>query len=54
MQDELAHLSTRSTHVIAKNSGHYIQLDRADLVIEEVRQVVEQVRQAQSSPGAKR
>ena len=54
MQDELAHLSTGSTHVIAKNSGHYIQLDRADLVIEEVRQVVEQVRQAQSSPGAKR
>jgi pimeloyl-ACP methyl ester carboxylesterase len=40
MQEELAHLSTHSTHVIAKNSGHYIQLDRPDLVIEAVRQVV--------------
>jgi pimeloyl-ACP methyl ester carboxylesterase len=40
MQNELAQLSTRSTHVIAKNSGHYIQLDRPDLVIEAVRNVV--------------
>lgn len=46
MQDELAQLSTRSTHVIAKNSGHYIQLDRPDLVIEAIRQVLEQARQA--------
>jgi pimeloyl-ACP methyl ester carboxylesterase len=42
MQRELAQLSTRSTHVIAKNSGHYIQLDRPDLVIEAVRNVVEE------------
>ncbi|MGO8796833.1 MAG: alpha/beta fold hydrolase [Candidatus Sulfotelmatobacter sp.] len=46
MQEELAQLSTRSTHVIAKNSGHYIQLDRPDVVIEAVRNVVEQGRQA--------
>jgi pimeloyl-ACP methyl ester carboxylesterase len=45
MQKELAQLSTRSTHVIAKNSGHYIQLDHPDLVIEAVRKVVDQVRQ---------
>jgi pimeloyl-ACP methyl ester carboxylesterase len=45
MQEELARLSTRSTHVIAKNSGHYIQLDRPDLVIESVRNVVNQARQ---------
>jgi pimeloyl-ACP methyl ester carboxylesterase len=44
MQEELAHLSTRGTRVIAKNSGHYIQLDRPDVVIAAVRQVVEQVR----------
>jgi len=48
MQDELAQLSTRSTHTIAKNSGHYIQLDRPDLVVEAVRKVVEQARQARS------
>ncbi len=44
MQEELAHLSTRGTHVIAKNSGHYVQLDRPDLVIAAIREVVEQVR----------
>ena len=42
MQHELAHLSTRGTQVIAKNSAHYIQLDRPDLVIAAVRQVVDQ------------
>src|ERR1700677_5002831 len=50
MQEELAHLSTRSTHVIAKNSGHYIQLDRPDLVIEAVRHVVDQVSQPRPAP----
>jgi pimeloyl-ACP methyl ester carboxylesterase len=49
MQEELAQLSTRSTHVIAKNGGHYIQLDRPDVVIEAVRNVVEQARQAHSA-----
>jgi pimeloyl-ACP methyl ester carboxylesterase len=42
MQEELSHLSTRGTRLVAKNSGHYIQLDRPDLVIEAVRGVVEQ------------
>jgi len=49
MQEELAHLSTRGTQTIAKNSGHYIQLDRPDVVIDAVRRVVEQVRQAQAA-----
>jgi pimeloyl-ACP methyl ester carboxylesterase len=44
MQDELARLSTRSTHVMAKNSGHFIQFDRPDVVIEAVRKVVDQAR----------
>lgn len=50
MQKELARLSTRSTHVIAKNSGHFIQFDRPDIVIEAVRKIVNQARQAQSTP----
>jgi pimeloyl-ACP methyl ester carboxylesterase len=49
MQEELAHLSTRGTRTVAKNSAHYIQLDRPDIVIEAVRSVVEQARHAQSS-----
>ena len=42
MQEEMAHLSTRGTQAIAKNSSHYIQLDRPDVIIESVRAVVEQ------------
>jgi pimeloyl-ACP methyl ester carboxylesterase len=44
MQEELVRLSARGKQVIAKNSGHYIQLDRPDLVIAGVRSVVDQVR----------
>jgi pimeloyl-ACP methyl ester carboxylesterase len=50
MQTELAQLSTHGAQVIAKNSGHYIQLDRPDIVIEGVRNVVGQVR-ASSAPA---
>jgi pimeloyl-ACP methyl ester carboxylesterase len=49
MQEELAHLSTRGTRTIAKNSGHYIQIDRPDVVIDAVHSVVEQVRAPQSN-----
>ncbi len=45
MQNELAQLSTQSIHVMAKNSGHYIQLDRPDQVIEAVRKIVNQIQQ---------
>jgi pimeloyl-ACP methyl ester carboxylesterase len=48
MQKELAELSTQSTQVIAKRSGHYIQLDRPDVVIEAVRQLVEIIRERTS------
>jgi len=48
MQDELAHLSTRGTQTISKNSSHYIQLDDPQLVISSVRNVVEQARNAQT------
>lgn len=44
MQEELAHLSTRGTQTIAKNSAHYIQSDRPDLVIDAVHRVVNEAR----------
>ena len=53
MQDELARLSTRGTHVIAKNSGHFIQLDPPDIVVEAVRKVVDQARHTQSATEPK-
>lgn len=51
MQDELSHLSTRGTRTIAKNSGHYIQIDRPDLVIEAVHNVVNEARAAPTPPN---
>ncbi len=45
MQKELAQLSTNSTQMVAKNSGHYIQLDRPDVVVDAVRKVADQVHQ---------
>lgn len=47
MQEELTHLSTRGTQTVVKNSAHYIQIDRPDVVIDAVRNVVEQARPAQ-------
>jgi pimeloyl-ACP methyl ester carboxylesterase len=52
MQEELAHLSTRGTQIIAKNSGHYIQIDHPEIVIDAVHNVVEQARAAQSPAPA--
>ena len=54
MQEELAHLSTRGTEQIVKNSAHYIQLDRADAVIDAVHNVVEQARQNSAATPAAR
>ncbi len=51
MQEELSHLSTRGSRVIAKNSAHYIQNDRPDVVIDAVRSVVDQIRQPQPTPA---
>ena len=52
MQEELAHLSTRGTQMIGKNSSHYIQLDRPDVVIGAVQRVVAQARAAQTAGQA--
>jgi pimeloyl-ACP methyl ester carboxylesterase len=53
MQDELAHLSTRGARIVAKNSSHYIQIDRPDLVIAAIHGVVDQARQERSSAEPK-
>ena len=47
MQEEMAHLSTRGTQAIAKNSSHYIQIDRPDVVIDAIHNIVEQARTPQ-------
>ncbi len=49
MQEELAHLSTRGTQAIAKHSSHYIQIDRPDVVVDAVHNIVEQARAPQSA-----
>jgi pimeloyl-ACP methyl ester carboxylesterase len=36
MQEDLSHLSTRSSHVVAKGSTHYIQIQRPALVIDAI------------------
>ncbi len=43
---EFVSRSSRSTHIIAENSGHFIQIDRPDLVIDAIRQIVETVQTA--------
>lgn len=45
MQEELSHLSSRGTQTIAKNSAHYIQIDRPDVVIDAVHRIVDEARQ---------
>jgi pimeloyl-ACP methyl ester carboxylesterase len=43
MQDELAALSTRSRHIFVEDSGHFIQLDQPQVVIDAIRDAFEQV-----------
>jgi pimeloyl-ACP methyl ester carboxylesterase len=40
----LARMSTRGRHVLAENSGHWVPLDAPHIVIEVIRQVVEELR----------
>jgi pimeloyl-ACP methyl ester carboxylesterase len=44
MHEDLKKLSTRSRRIIAKGSGHYVQLFRADLIEKEVPLFIEQIR----------
>lgn len=41
---ELVSLSTQGVQVIAEGSIHFIQWDQPDLVIDAIREIVEQVR----------
>jgi len=43
-QSELAALSSNGKHVIAEQSGHFIQLDQPDLVIDAIRDMVDAIR----------
>lgn len=51
-QEELNELSTRSRRIIAKDSGHYIQFDRPDIIEREVPLFVEQIRGTAPWPTA--
>jgi hypothetical protein len=44
MQDELTRLSSRGSHVYAEGSGHMIALDRPEVAIAAIRDVVAQCR----------
>jgi pimeloyl-ACP methyl ester carboxylesterase len=50
MQEELAHLSTNGAHLVVKGSGHDIQIDKPEAVVEAIRKVVGQAKGA-SRPG---
>jgi pimeloyl-ACP methyl ester carboxylesterase len=45
MQDDLPRLSSNSAYLIVENAGHHIQLDRPDVVVAAVNEVVASVRQ---------
>jgi pimeloyl-ACP methyl ester carboxylesterase len=45
LQRDLAALCTNSRHIIAEGSGHYIHLDRPEVVIDAIEWVVKQARQ---------
>jgi pimeloyl-ACP methyl ester carboxylesterase len=50
MQEDLKKLSTRSRRIIAKGSGHHVQIDRADLIEKEVPLFIEQIRGTAPQP----
>lgn len=45
LQQELALLSSKSMHLVIEDSGHAIHIDRPDLVIDTIEQIVKQVRE---------
>jgi pimeloyl-ACP methyl ester carboxylesterase len=50
-QARLAALVPDARYVLAAESGHYIQLDQPELVIDAIRDVVAAVRESGSRPG---
>jgi len=51
MQEDLKKLSTRSRRIIAKGSGHHVQINRADLIEKEVPLFIEQIRGTAPQPA---
>lgn len=51
MQQNLLNLSTRSRRIIAQGSGHYVQIDRPDLIEKEVPVFIEQIRGTAPAPA---
>ena len=49
MHEALAHLSSRGVHRIIKGSGHHIQLDKPQAVIDAVDEVLDQLHTAAKS-----
>jgi pimeloyl-ACP methyl ester carboxylesterase len=51
MQEDLKKLSTCSRRIIAKGSGHHVQIDRSDLIEKEVPPFIEQIRGTAPQPA---
>jgi len=49
MHEALAHLSSRGVHRIIKGSGHHIQLDKPQAVIDAVDEVLRELHSAEKS-----
>jgi len=52
LQSELLSLSNDSKQIVAKNSGHFVIIDRPDVVVDGIRQVVDAVRRKGKLSGA--
>jgi hypothetical protein len=44
LSSELLSLSKNSKEIVAENSGHFVIIDRSDIVIDAIRQVVQSIR----------
>ena len=44
MQEELAHLSSNGSHLVVEGSGHDIQIDKPETVVDAIRKVVGQAK----------
>jgi len=51
MQEELAHLSSNGSHLVVKGSGHDIQIDNPEAVVDAIRKVVGQAKGLADSSG---
>ncbi|MGH9321867.1 MAG: alpha/beta fold hydrolase [Vicinamibacteria bacterium] len=52
-QEEVARLSSRGRHLVARSAGHWIPFDEPELVVESIREVVLEARELDSSPPSR-